>query len=365
MTKHPPRTPSRRQIALIGRHVLVSGRAERSEAEALAATDGSLLEDLFYWANRIRCERHGTGIHLCTIIAARFGGCGEDCKFCAQSARWASAGEIRQADADQIGAAAIEAEGWGSECFGIVTSGRDVPEGRLEDIEQAVRAISERRKMKVCGSLGLLTKDRAVRLAQAGLQRYNHNLETSRRFFPQIVTTHGYDDRVKTLRAARQAGLELCAGGIFGLGEDWADRLDLAFDLRAFEPEVVPLNFLHPIRGTPLAERSPLDPMEILRIVAVYRFIFPEAVIKVAGGRERNLRDLQSWIFRAGASGILIGNYLATTGRPPAEDLQMLKDLGLAVACARGGSANCEFRPGLMGRRLSRRPAGQIMSSAT
>jgi len=168
-------------------------------------------------------------------------------------------------------------------------------------------------------------------LASAGVVRYNHNLETSRRYFPNIVKTHHYQERVKTIQAALKAGLKVCGGGIFGLGETDEDRVDLALELRTLGVDTVPMNFLHPIPGTPLGSSPPLPPKEILRIIALYRFLLPEADLKVAGGRVFNLRDMQSWIFRAGCSSIISGNYLATAGRSVLEDKQMLADLGLRV----------------------------------
>ena len=172
---------------------------------------------------------------------------------------------------------------------------------------------------------------RSQRLADMGVMRINHNLETSRRFFPNIATTHTYEDRVRTLKIAKEAGLSICSGGIFGLGEQWEDRIDIAFELRDLGADVVPINFLNAIQGTPLyTSVSPMEPMEALKIIAIYRFILPDRELKVAGGREKILRDLQSWIFFAGASSFLIGNYLTTFGRNPEQDHQMLKDLGIS-----------------------------------
>jgi len=159
--------------------------------------------------------------------------------------------------------------------------------------------------------------------------RFNHNLETSARHFSNIVSTHEYADRVKTIEAGLKAGLGVCAGGIFGIGENESDRIDMALELRRLDVDMVPMNFLHPIEGTPLSNAEKLSPREILRIVALYRFILPTTHLKVAGGRVLNLRDLQSWIFYAGCTSILSGNYLTTAGRDVKEDLQMLEDLGL------------------------------------
>jgi biotin synthase len=171
----------------------------------------------------------------------------------------------------------------------------------------------------------------AVRLREAGLVRYNHNLETSRRFFPEVCATHSYDDRLKTLGWLRQAGLELCCGGILGLGETRQDRCDLAFALRDLNPASVPLNILNPIAGTPFAGRPPLPPFEILKTIACFRLVLPRQDIILAGGRAMNLRDLQSWIFLAGASALMVGNYLTTENRPVECDLEMLRDLELRL----------------------------------
>jgi len=180
--------------------------------------------------------------------------------------------------------------------------------------------------------MGELTDSQARRLVAAGFRRYNHNLETSRRMYPQMVTSHTYEDRLRTIEVARCAGLRLCCGGLFGLGETWADRAELALALRdQVRPDVVPLNFLHPIPGTPLGGATPLKPLEILSIIAVFRLVMPTVDIKVAGGREHNLRDMQSWMFHAGATSCLIGNYLTTAGRPVGEDLRMIADLGLKI----------------------------------
>jgi biotin synthase len=163
-----------------------------------------------------------------------------------------------------------------------------------------------------------------------GVQRVNHNLETSRNFFPNVISTHSYDDRLRTIRVAREAGLSICSGGIFGMGEVWSDRLDVAFELRGLGADVVPINFLNAVQGTPLYQRAaPLEPLEALKIIALFRFILPDRELKIAGGREKILRDLQSWMFFAGGSSFLIGNYLTTFGRTPDEDHQMLRDLGV------------------------------------
>jgi len=320
------------QIAKIAQTVLAGGQTERPQAEVLARAAGTDVHDLLYWANRIRIERCDQAVSFCAIAALTVGGCTEDCAFCAQSARHRTDARRRQVlDDDQILSAADQAVKDGAESFGLVTSGCRPTPSLLERITVLAGKLRRRVGVRLCAALGALDAGQARTLRQAGIERYNHNLETSARFFPNIVTTHTYADRLQTVAAVTEAGLSICSGGIFGVGESWADRLDMAFALRNCRPDVVPLNFLNPIAGTPLAQAAPLPPMEILQIIAVFRFMFPSTRIKVAGGREVNLRDLQSWMFFAGASSALIGNYLTTAGRPADEDQQMVRDLGLMV----------------------------------
>ena len=302
-------------------------------SQKMAGKEGSAVFDLLYWANKIRLKFIGSEITCCGIISAKQGGCTENCKFCSQSAHYnTNVTEFPFVGNDVITASATASGSIGAGCLGIVTSGYGVNNGHdLERVCEAISVLSRIHGVTPHASLGCLTQDAANRLAKSGLKRINHNLETSSRYFPQICTTHSYNDRVATIKAAKAAGMEVCSGGIFGIGEEVKDRVDLAFALKELNVDSVPLNFLNPVSGTPLGSTKPLSPMEILKIIAVYRFIFPDKEIKVAGGREKNLRDLQSWIFYAGANSIIIGNYLTTHGRPPEEDLQMIKDLGLQV----------------------------------
>lgn len=300
-----------------------------AEAQQLARLE-DCLEDLLYAAYRIRKCFRGEEIDFCSIINAKSGRCSEDCKFCAQSAHHhTSVNEHPLIDDDKILEGAVAAKEAGACRYGIVTSGRGIREAESERICAALKQIAKQVGINRCASLGSLTPDMIRQLKEAGLTRYHHNLETSENFFPQVCSTHSYQERLDTVRLVKQAGLELCCGGIFGLGEDMDDRLDLAFTLRELGVDSVPLNFLVPISGTPLEAQPPLTPREILKIIALYRFILPDKDIKVCGGREANLRDLQSWIYYAGANGSLLGNYLTTTGKPAAEDLQMIKDLNL------------------------------------
>jgi len=320
-------------IASLAGRVLDGELLGRAQIDTLQRESESNCDDLLYWANKIRQKFFGNKIKVCSIVAGRLGGCDQDCAFCAQSARFNTAVEKRATllGDEEILAGAAQADKNGVANFGIVYSGRTITEAELARIESLVRRIKDEYDLDVCVSLGIITTEQAKRLAGAGVSRYNHNLETSKRHFPSIVTTHEYADRVRTIEAVKEAGLGICAGGIFGIGETEADRVDMALELRRLGADTVPMNFLHPIEGTPLGRAEPLRPMQILRIIAIFRVILPKTNLKIAGGRVLNLRDLQSWMFYAGATSILSGDYLTTTGRAVAEDMQMLADLGLEV----------------------------------
>ncbi len=327
------------RIAQIASEVLGGKPLERVDAEFLADLEGDELYDLFYWANRLRLRFVGRDVKFCAIVAAKVGGCSEDCGFCAQSAHFD--GPARKASKladEQILDSAAHAAQVGADSFGIVNSGRGPTRGELEDwLAPILMRIASEGRTRACATLGALTPATARFLYDCGVRRINHNLETSERFYPSIVTTHPYSERLNTLRVARAAGLSLCSGGIFGMGEEWRDRLDMLFTLREIGVDVVPINFLNPIHGTPLGDRQKLPPMECLKIISVARFVLPRQEIKVAGGREVCLRDLQSWMFFAGADSTMIGNYLTTYGRAPELDHQMVRDLGLKWRTYDGG----------------------------
>jgi len=314
--------------------VLSGTRLSRRQGLALTAAAKEDFEDMLYWADQIRRHFFGDSVRLCSIVPGRLGGCGQDCAFCAQSLHYNTSVDKtpRLLSDEKILSVAAEARSSGVSSFGIVYSGRSPAPAEFEHLLGLVEQIRRSIGIPVCAALGILEEAQMRQLASAGVVRYNHNLETSRQYFPNIVKTHHYQERVKTIQAALKAGLKVCGGGIFGLGETDEDRVELALELRTLGVDTVPMNFLHPIPGTPLGSSPPLPPKEILRIIALYRFLLPEADLKVAGGRVFNLRDMQSWIFRAGCSSIISGNYLATTGRSVPEDKQMLADLGLRIA---------------------------------
>jgi biotin synthase len=290
--------------------------------------------DLFYWSWQVRKQHFGRAVRLCSIAAGKIGGCSEDCRWCAQSAHSRPGqGPPERTAPEQICLSAGQASEHAASSFGIVNSGRKPSEQDIQDVIDAARGIAATgRDLEICASLGEINADQAARLVAAGITRYNHNLETSRRFFRQVVSTHAWDDRLATLQTCRRAGMRLCCGGLFGMGESWADRVDLALTLREqVRPDITPLNFLNPIESTPLGSRRPLPAIEALTVVAIFRLALPTVDLKLAGGREVNLRAAQSWMFHAGATSFLVGNYLTTFGQDPAADHQMIRDLGFEV----------------------------------
>jgi biotin synthase len=320
-------------ITKLAESILNGDRIDKHQISHLAEAAADDFDDLLYWADKIRQKFFGDKIKLCSIVPGRLGGCNQDCAFCAQSVRYDTHVDKKPqvlTDAEILDAAAVAKKN-GIPNFGIVYSGRAITEDELTRIERLITKITGEMGLGMCASLGIINAQQAQRLAAAGLKRYNHNLETSQRHFADIVTTHKYADRISTIQAAQSANLGICAGGIFGTGETQADRIDMALELRSLGVDTVPMNFLHPIEGTPLGNIQTLQPKEILTIIALYRFILPKVNLKIAGGRVLNLRDLQSWIFKAGATSILTGNYLTTAGRAVEKDLQMLNDLGLEV----------------------------------
>jgi len=283
-------------------------------------------------ASEIRERFKGRTISLCSIVNAKSGRCSENCRFCAQSSHYKTdAPSYPLKSAAEIIEEARKAAESGAHNFGIVTSGKRIS-GRKEwaVIHEAIEGINEL-GLKPCASVGIIDRKKARELKDAGLYRYHHNLETSRSFFRNICTTHDYEEDVETMRAAKEAGLSACCGGLFGLGEDIRHRIELAMTLKELDVDSVPVNILNPIPGTPLAGAAPLPPMEILLSVAIFRFILPEKDIKLCGGKEKNLRQLLPLGIMAGCNSLMTGNYLTTLGRNTALDLEMIRDMGLTA----------------------------------
>ncbi|MBI4665626.1 MAG: biotin synthase BioB [Nitrospinae bacterium] len=327
---------TREFINHVERKALANQPLTWDEAVGVMKTSPDNIFDLIASANRIRRKFKGVEISLCSIINAKSGGCPEDCAFCAQSVHSsADSPRFNLVSTDAILDGARSALSAGAHKYGIVTSGYGYTgasgKNELDSILTAVRKMKETVGIHRCASLGILDESTAMELKNAGVLEYHHNLETARSFFPQICSTHDYEEDVETVRVVKRAGLRACCGGIFGMGETPEQRVELAFTLKELDVDSIPLNFLNPIKGTKLENMPPLKPFEILTIIAAYRMILPDKDIKVAGGREKNLRDLQSLMFAAGANSTMVGNYLTTCGRPAEDDLQLIADLELTV----------------------------------
>jgi len=281
----------------------------------------------------VRRRFKGDGVRLCSIVNAKSGLCSEDCSFCSQSRR--SKADIRKyplIGEEEMVRAAREAKARGAREFSIVSSGLAMRNrGELERVGNAIERIRSEVGIETCVSLGTLSAEDVSYLLSRGLRSLHHNLETSRSFFPSVCTTHDYEEDVRAVREAKAAGAWVCCGGIFGIGEKDLDRVELAMTLRELSVDSIPVNFLNPVPGTPVEGRRELTPFDCLKIIAMMRLVHPRREIIVCGGREVNLRDLQSLMFAAGATGTMAGNYLTTAGRPAEDDIRMIRDLGLAV----------------------------------
>ena len=281
----------------------------------------------------VRRRFKGDGVRLCSIVNAKSGLCSEDCSFCSQSRR--SKADIRKyplIGEEEMVRAAREAKARGAREFSIVSSGLAMRNrGELERVGNAIERIRSEVGIETCVSLGTLSAEDVSYLLSRGLRSLHHNLETSRSFFPSVCTTHDYEEDVRAVREAKAAGAWVCCGGIFGIGETALDRVELAMTLRELSVDSIPVNFLNPVPGTPVEGRRELTPFDCLKIIAMMRLVHPRREIIVCGGREVNLRDLQSLMFAAGATGTMAGNYLTTAGRPAEDDIRMIRDLGLAV----------------------------------
>ena len=312
--------------------VLAGGAIERDEALRLLQVDGPDCFELFAAANRLRHAFHGDQVHLCSIVNAKSGRCSEDCGFCSQSVRFPSdVPEYDLVDDSTIIEHAQRAKSNASQALGIVAAWRGLKKGReLDAVLERIRTLAAQEGIHADASLGLIDDpDIPAMLKEAGLHTYNHNLETSRSHFGTICETHSYDERITTLKMIKEAGMRTCSGGIFGMGESLEDRIDLAFQLRELEVDVIPLNFLNPMPGTPMEGKPLLEPMECLRTVAMFRFVNPTTHLMVAGGREVNLRQLQPLMFAAGADATMAGAYLTSGGNAGTDDLDMIRQLGL------------------------------------
>ncbi len=286
------------------------------------------LSELMRRALAVKLAQRGTAFSFCSIINAKSGKCGEDCRFCVQSAHYRTEAPVYPLkERGEVLAAAAEAKENGATRFSLVTSGRGLAGRELELVKESVAAIRSEVGISVCASLGILPEAELRALKEAGLSRYHHNLETSAEYFPRVCTTHSFQERLDTIHACRAVGLSVCSGGIFGLGENEADRISMALSLRECGVDSVPLNILIPLPGTPFASLKPLGMEEILRAIALYRLLLPAVPIRLAAGRETALADFLSSAFLAGADAMMIGGYLTQGGRAPEADRAFAREM--------------------------------------
>ncbi|GBD99506.1 biotin synthase [bacterium BMS3Abin07] len=306
---------------------VISGKVLPAD-DILGLVEKDSYLDLFQLALKVKKHFSGDSVDLCSIINARSGACPEDCSYCAQSSR--SRADIPVyplLESDDIIEKAREIKDKQVKRFCIVTSGKRV---HGEDLGRIAKIIKRIREIGIlpCATLGLLDRDDLKLLRDHGLERYHHNLETSERFFPNVCSTHTYADKIRTVEAVKEVGLSLCCGGLFGMGETWQDRIDMAFAIRDLGVDSVPVNFLTPISGTPLQDMAPIEPIEALKIISLYRLVLPDRQVRVCGGRLQTLGELNPLVFLAGADGLLVGNYLTTPGRDIGHDIEIINALG-------------------------------------
>lgn len=303
---------------------------EAEKLISISIDDKSSLDELFSSANEIREKFCGKRFDLCTIINAKSGKCSENCKYCAQSSHFKTNIDVYSlVSAEYALNEAKKVEEEGAHRFSLVTSGRGLESTseellKLETIYQVLR---EKTGLMLCASHGICDKETLVKLKEAGVTTYHHNLESSREFYPNICSTHTFEDRINTINAAKEAGLNVCSGGILGLGETPIDRIKMAFELKSLEVYSVPINVLTPIQGTPLENMPGVEPMELVKTMAVYRFILPKIYLRYAGGRVK-LGELQRLGIKAGINSALTGNFLTTTGNTMESDKKMIKGEG-------------------------------------
>ncbi|HHT33184.1 MAG TPA: biotin synthase BioB [Corynebacterium sp.] len=313
----------------------VLGRGEgldHAETLAVLQLDEDKVDELLALAHEVRLKWCGEEVEVEGIISLKTGGCPEDCHFCSQSGLFQSPVRNAWLDIPALVDAAKQTQKTGATEFCIVAAVKGPDENLLSQLEQAVQAIQEEVDINVAASVGILTQDQVDRLAKAGVHRYNHNLETARSHFPNVVTTHSWEDRAETLRMVAEAGMEVCCGGILGMGESLEQRAEFAQDLAALNPTEVPMNFLDPRPGTPFEGREPLAAKDALRAIGAFRLALPKTILRFAGGRELTLGDLGAEQgLLGGINAVIVGNYLTTLGRPAEQDLDMLGKIRLPI----------------------------------
>ncbi len=334
------------ELAVISTHEEITGLVERA------------------W--EVRTERFGDSTDMCSLVNAKSGGCAEDCGFCAQS-RYAEADTPMHAmmEPDQILEHAKAAEAAGAHRFCMVTQGQGLSRRDFEKIIEGARLVSQNTNLKRCVSIGHMSPERAKKLKDAGVQRVHHNVETSSSYYPEVSTTVRYEGRIRTIDAVKEAGLESCVGGILNLGETPLQRVEMAFEHAEIDPTSVPINLLNPRTGTKFGDRPLMDPWEVVKWVAIFRLILPDALFRLCGGRVENLDELQPLAVKAGLNGVMMGNFLTTLGAEPADDRAMFEDLGLNVARQADNGANPrpDNRSGHLDGETPRTPMQELVDS--
>jgi biotin synthase len=314
----------------------------REEASRLGAlTEHADIDALVQRAWDVRVERFSDSTDMCSLVNAKSGGCAEDCGFCAQS-KYADAETPMHAmmEPEQILEHARAAEQAGAHRFCMVTQGQGLSKRDFEKVLAGARLVAEHTNLKRCVSIGHMSPQRAKQLKQAGIQRVHHNVETAESYYPEVSTTVRYEGRLRTIDAVKEAGLETCVGGILNLGESPEQRVEMAFELAAINPTSVPINLLNPRPGTKFGDRELMDPWEVVKWIAIFRLILPDALFRLCGGRVENLGELQATAVKAGLNGVMMGNFLTTLGNTPEQDRDMFTNLGLNVARHEDNGAN-------------------------
>src|SRR5437867_6264359 len=328
--------------------------------------DHGQIEALVRRAWEARVERFADSTDMCSLVNAKSGGCAEDCGFCAQS-RFAEAETPMHAmmDPEQVLEHAQAAEAAGAHRFCMVTQGQGLSKRDFEKYLEGVRLVAEHTNLKRCASVGHMSPARAAALKEAGIQRVHHNVETAASYYEEVTTTVRYEGRLRTIQAVREAGLETCVGGILNLGETREQRGEMAFELAQLNPTSVPINLLNPRPGTKFGDRPLMDPWEVVKWVAIFRLILPDALFRLCGGRVENLDELQPLAVKAGLNGVMMGNFLTTLGAEPADDRRMFEDLGLNVARQEdnGADPRPDNRSGWLDGETPRTPVEELISS--
>ncbi|MEU8138734.1 biotin synthase BioB [Streptodolium elevatio] len=320
-------------LAVAREQVLEQGRGLTADQvlEVLGLPD-ERLEELLQLAHEVRMRHCGPEVEVEGIVSVKTGGCPEDCHFCSQSGLFPSPVRAAWLDIPSLVKAAEETAATGATEFCIVAAVRGPDKRLMDQMREGVKAIREAVDINIAASLGMLTQEQVDELAEMGIHRYNHNLETARSYFPNVVTTHSWEERWDTLRMVRAAGMEVCCGGIVGMGETAEQRAEFAGQLAELEPDEVPLNFLNPRPGTPFEEQTVIEPREALKIIGAFRLALPRTILRYAGGREIALGDLGTEQgLLGGINAVIVGNYLTTLGRKPESDLELLADLQMPV----------------------------------